>query len=429
VPATHEILVKNGRVIDPASGLDGVADVRIVEGRIAAVAPNLTASGAELFDASGMIVAPGFIDMHVHLREPGFEHAETIESGSRAAAAGGFTSICPMPNTKPINDSATVTSYIVETARRQAVVNVFPIGAITKASAGEELAAIGAMQAAGVVAISDDGRPVMNSRVMRRAMEFARSYQLPVIDHCEDLNLSAGGDMHEGLMSVRWGLRGIPAASEDVMVARDLLLAELTGVRFHVAHISTRNAVGMVEFARRKGLPVTCEATPHHFSLTDQQMPPYDSNYKMKPPLRAGCDCGAVVEGIANGTVTAIATDHAPHPGSEKMQEFERCPFGIIGLETALGLALDRLVRPGTITLNRVIELFTVGPESVLRLGRGTLAAGAPGDVTIFATDFEWTYDVNQSFSRSRNSPFHGRTFRGGPVATFVNGELVWRRS
>src|SRR5690348_1517882 len=254
-----QILIKNGRVIDPVSATDRVSDVLVADGKIAGVGTGLSATGAEIFDASGMVVAPGFIDMHVHLREPGFEHAETIESGSRAAAAGGFTSICCMPNTKPVNDSATVTSYIVERARRYAAVNVFPIGAITKGSAGEELAAIGAMKAAGAVAISDDGRPVMNSRVMRRAMEFARSYDLPVIDHCEDLNLSAGGDMHEGVLSVRWGLRGIPAASEDVMVARDLVLAELTGARCHIAHISTRNAVAMVDHARRQGQPVSCE--------------------------------------------------------------------------------------------------------------------------------------------------------------------------
>src|SRR5215468_4305092 len=277
------IVIKNGRVIDPASNTDRVADVLIVDGRIAGVAPNLSSPKAEVFDASGMIVAPGFIDMHVHLREPGFEHAENIESGSRAAAAGGFTSICCMPNTKPVNDSVTVTSYIVERARNRAAVNVFPIGAITKGSAGEEIAAIGGMKNAGAVAVSDDGLPVMNSRVMRRAMEFARSYSLPVIDHCEDLNLSAGGDMHEGLASVRWGLRGIPTASEDVMVARDLVLAQLTGARCHIAHISTRNAITMVEFARRQKLPVTCEATPHHFSLADEHMPAYDGNYKMKP--------------------------------------------------------------------------------------------------------------------------------------------------
>jgi len=284
------------------------------------------------------------------------------------------------------------------------------------------------MKEAGAVAISDDGLPVMNARVMRRAMEFARSYGLPIIQHCEDLNLSAGGDMHEGAASVRWGLRGIPAAAEDVMVARDLLLAQLTGARYHVAHISTRNAVAMVGYARGRGLAVSCEATPHHFALTDGEMAAYDSNYKMKPPLRSGADRDAVIEGLAAGTVSAIATDHAPHPGSEKMQEFERCPFGIIGLETAIGLALEHLVAPGTLTLTRMVELFTTGPESVMRLGRGTLATGAPGDVTIFGTDMSWKYDVNQSPSRSRNSPFDGRTFRGGPMATVVGGKLVWRR-
>jgi dihydroorotase len=422
------LVIKNGRVIDPASHTDRVADVLIVDGRIAGVAPNLSSPKAAVFDATGLIVAPGFIDMHVHLREPGFEHAETIESGSRAAAAGGFTSVCCMPNTKPVNDSAMVTRYIVEQARRGAIVNVFPIGAITKGSAGEELAAIGAMKAAGAVAISDDGMPVMNARVMRRAMEFAKSYDLPIIQHCEDLNLSAGGDMHEGAQSVRWGLRGIPAASEDVMVARDLLLAELTGARYHVAHLSTRHAVSMVEHARLVGLPVTCEATPHHFALCDAEMQAYDSNYKMKPPLRGDCDRAAIVEGIARGAVTAIATDHAPHPGSEKMQEFERCPFGIIGLETAVALSLEELVHNGKIALSRMIELFTTGPDSVLRLDRGTLATGAAGDVTVFSENLEWTYDVNQSASRSRNSPFNGKTFRGGPVATIVNGEVVWKR-
>jgi dihydroorotase len=332
-----------------------------------------------------------------------------------------------MPNTVPVNDNATVTSYIVGRGKAAAV-NVFPIGAITRNSAGEELAAIGSMKAAGVVAISDDGRPVMNARVMRRAMEFARSFDLPVIEHCEDLNLSAGGDMHEGLPSVRLGLRGIPSASEDVMVARDLLLAEATGARYHVAHISTRNAVAMVAHARAHGLPVSCEATPHHFSLADADMAPYDSNYKMRPPLRSGCDIAAVIDGIVAGAVDAIATDHAPHPGSEKMQEFERCPFGIIGLETALGLALEKLVHTGRIPLARMVALFTTGPARVLRLDRGTLSPGVPADITVFGLDHEWTYDVNQSFSKSRNTPFDGRRFRGGPLATFVAGSLVWRR-
>ncbi len=328
--------IRNGRVIDPASQFDGVTDIWIVEGKISRERPS--GDGWDVFDAAGMVVAPGFIDMHVHLREPGLEHAETIESGSRAAAAGGFTTICCMPNTKPVNDSATVTSYIIERARRAAVVNVLPIGAITKGSAGEELAAIGSMKKAGIVAISDDGRPVMNSRVMRRAMEFARSLDLPVIDHCEDLNLSAGGDMHEGVVSTRLGLRGIPSSSEDVMVARDILLADATGARFHVAHISTRHSVAMVAFAKSKGLPVTCETTPHHFALTDAGVAAYDSNYKMKPPLRCDHDVDAVIEGIVSGAIDVIATDHAPHAGSEKMQEFERCPFGITGLETAIGL-------------------------------------------------------------------------------------------
>ena len=412
-------------MIDPATRFDGVADVLIEDGLIRGVGPGL--SGDEVFDASGLIVAPGFIDMHVHLREPGFEHAETIESGSRAAAAGGFTSICPMPNTSPVNDNATVTSYIIEKARRHAVVNVFPIGAITKGSAGEELASIGSMIKAGAVAISDDGRPVMNARVMRRAMEFAKSFNIPVIDHCEDLHLSAGGDMHEGLESVRLGLRGIPSASEDVMVARDILLAELTGARYHVAHISARHSVEMVAFAKARGLAITAETTPHHFALSDSEMRPYDSNYKMKPPLRSVCDVGAVVNGVMSGAIDAIATDHAPHAGSEKMQEFEKCPFGILGLETAIGLALEQLVHTGKIGLMRLVELFTTGPEKIVRLGRGTLAAGAPADITIFSTDREWTYDVNKSFSKSRNSPFHGRTFKGGAAATIVRGEIVWQ--
>lgn len=422
-----KLLIRNGRVIDPASGLDRVADVLVEDAAIAAVGENLEAPGADRFDAGGMVVAPGFIDMHVHLREPGFEHAETIETGARAAAAGGFTSICPMPNTAPVNDNPTVTSYIIERAARFAVVNVFPIGAITKNSAGEELAAIGSMKNAGAVAISDDGRPVMNARVMRRAMEFARAFNLPVIDHCEDLHLSAGGDMHEGFDSVRLGLRGIPGVSEDVMVARDILLAELTGARFHVAHVSTGNSVAMVAHARSRGLPVSAEATPHHIALADSMMPPYDSNYRMKPPLRSASDVEAVRAGIVAGAIEAIASDHAPHPGSEKMQEFEKCPFGVIGLETALAIVLETLVHTGRIGLARLVELFTTGPARVLGLSRGRLSAGAPADVTIFDPERSWTYDVNKSYSKSRNTPFDGRTFRGGPVATIVNGRFVWR--
>jgi dihydroorotase len=421
------LLIAGGRVIDPASNFDAIADVLIRNGRIEAVGNNLNPAGA-VFNAAGAIVAPGFIDMHVHLREPGIEHAETIETGAKAAAAGGFTTVCPMPNTIPVNDSDTVTSYIVQRAREVTRVNVYPIGAITKGSLGEELAAIGSMREAGIVAISDDGRPVMNARVMRRAMELARAIGIPVIDHCEDLNLSAGGDMHEGVASVRLGLGGIPSSSEDVMVARDLLLAEQTGAHFHVAHLSTSRSVAMVAFAKSRGLKVSCEATPHHFAITDEEIRAYDSNYKMKPPLRSRADADAIIDGIVSGVIDAIATDHAPHAGSEKMQEFERCPFGITGLETAIGLALAELFHKGRITLNRMVELFTTGPANILRLNRGTLKPGAPGDVTVFDLNTEWIFDVQQSYSKSRNSPFHGRRFRGGPMATIVGGEVVWKR-
>ncbi len=416
------LLIRGGRVIDPASGRDEIADVAIADGHFSRTAVD----GSFEFDATGLIVAPGFIDMHVHLREPGFEHAETIETGARAAAAGGFTTICCMPNTIPVNDNATVTSYIVERARNRAIVNVRPIGAITKGSEGVELSTYGSMKEAGIVAISDDGRPVMNARVMRRAMETARSLDLTVINHCEDLHLSAGGDMHEGVHSTRLGLRGIPSASEDVMVARDILLAEMTGARYHVAHLSARHSVAMVAFAKSKGLPVTAETTPHHFVLTDAELDTYDSNFKMKPPLRSRADVEAIIEGITSGAIDAIATDHAPHAGSEKMQEFESCPFGIIGLETAIGLTFETLVNPGHISLTKMIELFTTGPANVLRLNRGTLAEGAPGDVTVIDPNREWTYDVNKSQSKSRNSPFDGRQFKGCAVATIVGGKVVY---
>ena len=421
------LVIKGGRIVDPAQQIDSLADLAIEDGVIREIGQGIGAAAADVFDASGLVVAPGFIDMHVHLREPGFEHAETIESGSRAAAAGGFTSICCMPNTQPVNDNATVTSYIVDRARRFAKVNVFPIGAITKNSAGEELAAIASMKRAGIVGISDDGKPVMNARVVRRAMEFAGALNLPLIEHCEDLHLSADGDMHEGLQSTRLGLRGIPRSSEDVMVARDIILAEVTGVRYHVAHISSINSVALVAEAKRRDLKVTSEATPHHFVLADGDMLPYDSNYKMKPPLREARDIDAVTRGLLDGTIDAIATDHAPHPGAEKMQEFERCPFGIIGLETAVALALERLYHSGHSSLSNLVQLFTKGPASIVLPGRGTLREGAPADVTILGLDHEWTYDVNRSPSRSRNTPFHLKRFRGGPVATIVGGEIVWR--
>jgi len=423
-----KLIIKNGRVIDPATRRDETADVLIEGFHIQAVEPNIEAEGARVYDAAGKIVAPGFIDLHVHLREPGLTHAETIETGARAAAAGGFTRVCCMPNTQPVNDSATVTGYILEKARQSAVVKVHPIGAITQGSRGEELAPIGTLKEAGVVAISDDGMPVMNARVMRRAMELARSFGLTVVQHCEDLHLSSGGDMHEGVASCRWGLRGIPGCSEDVMVARDLILTEVTGARYHVAHLSTRNSMRMVAFAKSRGLPVTCEVTPHHLALTDEEAVPYDSNFKMKPPLRGREDVEALLEGVADGTVDAIATDHAPHTGYQKMQEFERCPFGVIGLETAVAVVFERLVHPGRISMMRFVELFTTGPARVFGLEAGRLAPGEAADVTILDPELEWTYDVNRSYSKSKNSPFHGRRFRGAPVATFVDGQLVWER-
>jgi dihydroorotase len=424
-----KLVLKNGRVVDPSRNFDQVCDLAIEDGLIREIAAGIDATGAEQFDASGLIVAPGFIDMHVHLREPGFEHAETVESGSRAAAAGGFTSICCMPNTQPVNDNATVTSYIVDRARRFAVVNVYPIGAITKNSAGEELAAFASMKEAGIVAISDDGKPVMNARVVRRAMEFGCALDMPLIEHCEDLHLSAGGDMHEGFESTRLGLRGIPHSSEDVMVARDILLAEVTGVRYHVAHISSHHSVEMVAFAKARGMKVTAEATPHHFVLADADMPPYDSNYKMKPPLRERSDVQAVTQGLIHGAIDAIATDHAPHAGAEKMQEFERCPFGIIGLETAIGLSLEQLYHPGYMTVSQLVRLFTQNPATILSLNRGTLQPGGPADVTVFSLDRAWTYDVTRSPSKSSNTPFNGRKFKGGPIATIVGGKIVWSAS
>ncbi len=414
-------------MVDPSQELDRIGDVAIEDGIIKELGTDIDTTQAEVLDASGLIVAPGFIDIHVHLREPGFEHAETIETGSRAAAAGGFTSICCMPNTQPVNDNATVTSYIVNQARQHAIVNVYPIGAITKNSAGEELAAIGSMRKAGIVAVSDDGKPVMNARVTQRAMEFARALDIPLIQHCEDLHLSAGGDMHEGLQSTRLGLRGIPRSAEDVMVARDLILAEATGVHYHVAHISSRHSVEMVAAAKQRGLKVTSEATPHHFVLSDADMGPYDSNYKMKPPLREATDVEAVTKGLVDGIIDAIATDHAPHPGAEKMQEFERCPFGIIGLETSIGLALERLYHSGKMGLLPFVRLFTANPAGILSLARGTLRPGSAADLTIFGLDHEWTYDVNRSPSKSRNTPFDGHRFRGGPVATVVAGRIVWQ--
>ena len=423
------LLIKNGTIIDPSQSLEKRKDLLIRDGRVEDIDESIDAEGAEIIDAADLIVAPGFIDLHVHLREPGYEYKETIASGARAAVAGGFTSVCCMPNTNPVNDNSSVTSFIIEQGRAAKIANVFPIGAITQGSKGEHLAEIGEMKTAGVVAISDDGRPVRDSGVMRRAMEYSRDFDLAVVDHCEDCCGVAGWAMHEGEYSALMGLNGLPGAAEDLHVARDITLAELTGARVHIAHISTARSVEMVRQAKRRGLAVTCEVTPHHFTLTDRDVyeSGYDTNFKMAPPLRPQSDLEAVIEGLRDGTIDAIATDHAPHHANEKMLEFDHAPNGIIGLETAMRLTLDRLTSRGMISLSRMVELFSTNPARIFNLHRGTLKVGAVADVTIFDPNREIKVDASKFQSKSRNTPFGGWELKGAPVATIVGGRVVWR--
>jgi dihydroorotase len=426
-----KLLITNGHLIDPAEGQNSGKHLLIENGRVAACfgATDELPTDVETFDATGLIVAPGFIDMHVHLREPGQEHKETIATGAAAAVAGGFTSICCMPNTKPINDNAAITRFIIEQSNRAGLANVFPIGAITKGSDGSELAEMGEMKTAGIVAVSDDGRPVPNAGMMRRALEYAKDFDLTVIDHCEDKSLSHGGVMHEGKMSLLLGLKGMPALAEDIDAMRDVLLSEATGAKVHIAHISTKGAVEAVRWAKSKGLKVTSEVTPHHFSLTDEAVEGYDTNTKMAPPLRSPEHLEAVIEAIKDGTIDAIATDHAPHHADEKNLEYDNAPFGITGLETAIGLAFEKLVHTGIIDLVRLVEMFSTNPARIFSLkDRGTLKVGSIADVTIINPDLEWTYDVNQTKSKSKNSPFHESKFRGCAVATIVGGKIVYRK-
>jgi dihydroorotase len=420
------LLIKNGRVVDPASRTEGALDILIDGEKIVRAGAKLAADGAEIFDAAGLIVAPGFIDLHCHLREPGQELSETIETGARAAARGGFTVICPMPNTQPVHDNASVTRSMVDRAKAVAVVRVWPIGAASIGSKGEALAEISAMQDAGIVAISDDGRPVATARLLRQAMDYCGPLGLPVIDHCEDVSLAAGGMMREGQRSVRLGLKGMPAAAESICVGRDVEVAALTGGHLHIAHLSTAASLEHVRRAKKQGLRVTCEVTPHHFTLTDEDVQ-YDSRYKMNPPLASREDRDALRAGLADGSVDAIATDHAPHHAASKDVEFDRAPFGITGFETALGLALEELVHPGRITLMRMVELFTTGPARVLGMER-KIAAGEAADLTIFSLEHRWKYLAAETASRSRNTPFDGREFRGGPMATVVAGRVVYKR-
>ncbi len=419
------LLVKNGRVVDPARNTDAPMDVLLDSEKIVEIAQpgKLSANGFEVFDATGLIVAPGFIDLHAHLREPGQESSETIETGTRAAARGGFTAVCCMPNTKPVNDSASVTGFILDRAKTSASVRVWPIGAASVGSKGEAIAEIAAMKQAGIVAVSDDGKPIATAKLARQVMDYCRSLDIPVIEHSEDVSLAAGAVMREGVTSTRLGLAGMPAAAESVCVARDVQLAELTGARLHIAHLSAKGSLEQVRSAKQRGLRVSCEVTPHHFTLIDEDVQ-YDSRYKMNPPLAAREDREALLAGLADGTVDAIATDHAPHEPALKDVEFDRAPFGITGFETALSLALEQLVHPGRVPLMRMVELFTSGPARVLGLER-TIAAGRPADLTIFSMDRPWTFQAAESASKSRNSPFDQRNFKGGPVATVVAGRFV----
>ncbi|MFQ5718392.1 MAG: dihydroorotase [Acidobacteriota bacterium] len=421
------VILRGGRVIAPATGVDAELDVACEQGRIKAVGKDLPTGAAREIDAAGKIVAPGFIDMHVHLREPGREDTETIATGTAAAAAGGFTAVAAMPNTTPPNDGRAVTEFILRRAAESGAVRVHPIGCVTRGLAGEELAEIGDLVAAGCVAVSDDGHPVASALVMRRALEYCRAFGIPVIDHCEEPSLAAGGVMHEGPVSTALGLRGAPAEAEEIMVERNIRLAEMTGGRIHIAHISTRRSVDSVRRARDRGVAVSVEVTPHHLLLTDESLRSYDTHCRMNPPLRPEADRLACVEGLMDGTISAIATDHAPHAPQEKNVEFDAAPNGIIGLETAVPVLLDRLVKTGALTLARLIEAFTRGPAEILKLeGQGTLAAGSLADVTVLDPAALCRIDATRFASRSGNTPFDGWQCVGRPVMTLVGGRVVF---
>jgi dihydroorotase len=420
------LVIREARVVDPSQGLDRVSDLLIEDGKIGAIGGSIPAEGAEVLEARGLVAVPGFVDMHVHLREPGFEYKETIASGTAAAAAGGFTAVASMANTHPVNDCASVTEYILKKAAVAGKARVHPVGATTKAMEGRELAEIGEMVAAGAVAVSDDGRPVSDPNVMRRAMEYAKLFDIAVIEHCETLELHPGGVMNEGYWSTALGLRGIPRASEEIAVARNIRLAELTGARFHVAHLSTAGALRSVREAKARGLSVTCEVTPHHLLLTDERVSSYDTQAKMKPPLTTEEDRQALLEGLRDGAVDAIATDHAPHHQDEKDDDFDSAPFGIVGLETAVALCLDRLVRTKIITLGRLVELLSSGPARILKVEGGTLAPGSRADVTLLDLERPFRVEPQAFFSKGKSTPFAGWELRGRAVRTIVGGATVW---
>ncbi len=427
------LLMKGGRIIDPANGRDGAFDLLIEDGRIARVGRDLPVDGAEVLEIKpGWIVAPGLIDIHVHLREPGQEHKETVATGTAAAVAGGFTAVACMPNTDPVNDHAGITQFILKKAAEAGLARVYPIGAVSIGSAGERLAELGEQKAAGCVAFTDDGRPVATALLMRRALEYAGMLGVPVIDHCEDPSLKGDGVAHEGYYASQLGLRGIPGEAESIMVERDVSLAELANAHVHIAHMSARQSLRAVRAGKARGVRVTCEVSPHHFTLTDEALDgavKYDTNLKMNPPLRAAADRDAMLEGLADGSIDVIATDHAPHHADEKMVEFDRAPFGIVGLETAVSIVFDRLVHAGRIPLRRMIELLSVNPAAVMHLPGGALTEGAAADITILDPDAAVTVRAATLKSKSKNMPFEGWQMRGGVAATIVGGKVRYRAS
>jgi len=424
------LLIRNGRVIDPSQGLDQGMDVLLENGYVAALGERLDVPAkTKVLDAAGLVVAPGFIDLHTHLREPGFEHKETIESGCRAAVAGGFTALCCMPDTDPVNDDPSVTSFILKRAEQVGLAKVYPVGAVSVGLEGEEMAEIGEMVRAGAVAVSDDRRPVTNAQLFRRVLEYARSFDVPVAVHEEDLDLSNGGSMHEGAVSTRIGLRGMPTSAEEVMVARDVLLAELTGGRLHLCHLSTSTALDLVRTAKQRGLAVSCEVAAHQFVLTDEDVAGanYDPNWKTNPPLRSAAEVEAILQAIYDGTVDAIVSDHEPHHADEKELDFSDAPFGIVGLETAVPLALDRLVHGRVIGLMQLVRLMSTRPAEIFGLPGGSLREGAPADVTVLDLRALRSVDPSTFQSRAHNTPFSGMRLKGWPVATIVAGEIVWQ--